>query len=156
MSYANDMPTVEKVARTQSGLASELRLSVMRLRRRLANERHPDNPLSINAMAVLGVLYRNGELTLGELAAFERVQPPSMTRTVKCLEEDGYVVRRPHDTDGRQVLVTLTEQGRTTLLADRARRDAWLATRLRELPADERAVLRQAAPILERLAQHDS
>jgi hypothetical protein len=64
MSYANDMPTVEKVARTQSGLASELRLSVMRLRRRLANERHPDNPLSLNAMAVLGALYRNGEQTI--------------------------------------------------------------------------------------------
>ena len=41
------MPTVEKVARTDAGLASELRLSVMRLRRRLANERDPDNDLSI-------------------------------------------------------------------------------------------------------------
>jgi DNA-binding MarR family transcriptional regulator len=155
MSYANDMPTVEKVARTQSGLASELRLSVMRLRRRLANERHPDNPLSLNAMAVLGALYRNGEQTIGELASHERVQPPSMTRTVNCLEEGGFVARRPHDTDGRQVLVALTDLGRTTLLADRDRRDAWLATRLRALSAEERAVLRQAAPILERLARSD-
>jgi len=155
MSYANDMPTVEKVARTQTGLASELRLSVMRLRRRLANERHPDNPLSLNAMAVLGALYRNGDQTLGELATHERVQPPSMTRTINCLEEGGYVARRPHDTDGRQVVVSLTDLGRTTLLADRDRRDAWLATRLRALSADERAVLRQAAPILERLARSD-
>jgi DNA-binding MarR family transcriptional regulator len=155
MTYANDMPTIEKAARTDAGLASELRLSVMRLRRRLAIERDPDNELSMNSMAVLGVLYRNGELSLGELAAHERVQPPSMTRTVKCLEEDGYVVRRSHETDGRQVLVSLTDKGRTTLLADRRRRDEWLATRLRELSPDERAVLRQAAPILERLAQHD-
>ena len=124
------MPTVEKVARTDAGLASELRLSVMRLRRRLANERHPDNELSLNQMAVLGALYRNGDLALGELAAHERVQPPSMTRTVNCLEEGGYVARRPHDTDGRQVLVTLTESGRATVLADRARRDAWLTIRL--------------------------
>ena len=153
MSYANDMPTVEKVARTDAGLASELRLSVMRLRRRLANERHPDNELSLNQMAVLGALYRNGDLALGELAAHERVQPPSMTRTVNCLEEGGYVARRPHDTDGRQVLVTLTESGRATVLADRARRDAWLAMRLRDLTPEERAVLRRAAPILERLAQ---
>ena len=58
MSYANDMPTVEKVVRTDAGLASELRLTVMRLRRRLANERHPDNELSLGAMAVLGRLYR--------------------------------------------------------------------------------------------------
>ena len=127
----------------------------MRLRRRLANERHPDNELSLGAMAVLGCLYRNGELTVGELAAHERVQPPSMTRTVNCLEEGGYVARRPHDTDGRQVVVALSDRGRETLLADRARRDAWLAQRLRELTADERAVLRQAAPILEQLAQKD-
>jgi DNA-binding MarR family transcriptional regulator len=155
MTYANDMPTLEKAARTDPGLASELRLSVMRLRRRLAVERHPDNELSMNAMAVLGALHRNGELTLGELAAHERVQPPSMTRTVKCLEEDGYVSRRPHESDGRQVLVSLSEKGRTMLLADRTRRDEWLATRLRELSPDERSVLRQAAPILERLAQQD-
>jgi DNA-binding MarR family transcriptional regulator len=149
------MPTAEKVARTQTGLASELRLSVMRLRRRLANERHPDNPLSLNAMAVLGALYRDGDMSPGELAAHERVQPPSMTRTVNCLEEGGYVARRPHDTDGRQVVVTLTDLGRETLLADRARRDAWLATRLRGLSPEEREALRRAAPILERLARSD-
>ncbi len=152
MSYANDMPTVERAARTDAGLASELRLSVMRLRRRLAGERHPDNELSMNAMAVLGALYRNGELTPSELAAHERVQPPSMTRTVGCLEEGGYVTRRPHDTDRRQVVVSLTDHGRETLLADRRRRDEWLALRLRDLTPDERAVLRAAAPILERLS----
>ncbi len=155
MSYANDMPTVQMAARTDAGLASELRLSVMRLRRRLSNERHPDNPLSMGAMAVLGCLFRNGDLTVGELASWERVQPPSMTRTVNSLEEGGYVTRRAHETDGRQVVVALSEQGRTTLLADRARRDAWLARRLRELTAEERDVLRRAAPLLERLATTD-
>ena len=155
MTYANDMPTVEKVARTDAGLASELRLSVMRLRRRLAHERHPDNELSLNQMAVLGALYRNGDLTIGELAAHERVQPPSMTRTVNCLEGDGYVARRPHDTDGRQVLVTISDSGRDVVHADRERRDAWLSRRLRELSPEDRAVLRKAAPILEQLAQKD-
>ena len=145
------MPTVEKASRTDTGLASELRMSVMRLRRRLAGERHPDNDLSLNAMAVLAGLYRYGDLSVGELATRERVQPPSMTRTVTCLETDGYVLRRKHETDGRQVVVVLTDLGRETLLADR-RRDEWLARRLRELSPDERAVLRQAAPILERLA----
>ena len=156
MSYANDMvPTVEKAARTDAGLASQLRLSVMRLRRRLANERHPDNELSLGAMAVLGSLYRHGELTVGELATLELVQPPSMTRTVTCLEELGHVVRRRHDTDGRQVVVALTDEGRAVLLADRARRDEWLARRLAGLSADERAALRRATPILQRLAQAD-
>ena len=155
MSYANDMPTVEKVARTDAGLASELRLGVMRLRRRLAGERHPDNELSLNQMAVLGVLVRRGPLTVGELAAAEKVQPPSMTRTVSCLEETGDVVKRPHETDGRQIVVEISEQGRARVLADRDRRDAWLAQRLRELTPEERAVLRQAAPILDKLAQKD-
>ena len=149
------MPTVQQATRTDAGLAAELRLSVMRLRRRLANERHPDNELSLGAMAVLGCLYRNGDLTVGELATWERVQPPSMTRTVNCLEEGGYVARRPHDTDGRQVLVAISDRGRETVLADRDRRDAWLAQRLRELTPDERAALRKAAPILDRIAQKD-
>ena len=153
MSYANDMsPTVEKSARTDAGLASQLRLSVMRLRRRLASERHPDNELSLGAMAVLGSLYRHGELTVGELATLEMVQPPSMTRTITCLEEAGHVARRPHDTDGRQVVVALTETGTRTVLADRRSRDAWLARRLSDLTPHERAVLREAAPILERLS----
>ncbi len=146
------MPTVQNAVRTDAGLAAELRLSVMRLRRRLANERHPDNELSMNAMAVLGALYRIGELTVGDLAAHERVRPPSMTRTVTCLEDGGHVTRRPHDTDGRQVVVTLTPRGKATLLADRRRRDEWLAQRLRDLTPHERAVLREAAPILEQLS----
>ena len=149
------MPTVSRAARTDAGLAAELRVSVMRLRRRLANERHPDNELSLGAMAVLGCLYRNGELSVGELAAQERVRPPSMTRTVNCLEDGGYVARRRHETDRRQVVVVLSDLGRETLLADRARRDAWLARKLTDLTAEERAVLRRAAPILEELSQKD-
>jgi DNA-binding MarR family transcriptional regulator len=155
MSYANDMPTVEMAARSDAGLASELRLSVMRLRRRLSNERHPDNPLSMGAMAVLGSLFRNGDTTIGELAAHERIQPPSMTRIVNSLVEGGFVGRRAHETDGRQVVVVLSEQGRTTLLADRDRRDAWMAQRLRDLTPGERDTLRRAAPLLERLASAD-
>ena len=120
MTYANDMPTTEKVVRTDAGLASELRLSVMRLRRRLAAERDPANPLSMGQMAVLGALYRNGEQSVGELAAHERVRPPSMTRTVNFLADGGYVDRRAHASDGRQVVIALTEEGRAVLLADRA------------------------------------
>jgi DNA-binding MarR family transcriptional regulator len=149
------MPTVEKVARTDAGLAAELRMSVMRLRRRLANERDPENQLSLSVMAVLGALFRHGELTVGELAAFERVQPPTMTRKVSFLEEGGYVARRPHATDGRVVVVSLTERGRATVLSDRRRRDEWLARQLRDLTPAERGVLRAAAPILQRLSDQD-
>jgi DNA-binding MarR family transcriptional regulator len=148
------MPSAQKVSRTDTGLSSALRISVMRLARRMRSERDPDNELlPVGQLSVLGTLKRHGESTVGELAAVERVQPPSMTRTVSCLADGGYVVRRKHETDGRQVVVALSDKGLATLAADRRRRDAWLAQRLRELTADERAVLRRAAPIIERLAQ---
>jgi len=149
------MPTVEKVARTDAGLASELRTSVMRLRRRLANERDPGNDLSIASMAVLGSLFRHGDLTVGELAALERVQPPSMTRKVNGLEDSGYVARRAHESDGRVVVVALTDRGRQRVLDDRRRRDEWLARQLRDLTPEERDVLRAAAPILKNLSERD-
>ena len=146
-------PTAEKVARTDTGLASSLRISVARLSRRLRSERDPDAELlPVGQLSVLGSLFRNGPSTVGQLAVVERVQPPSMTRTVNCLAEGGYVERRAHETDRRQVVVALSPKGEETLAADRKKRDAWLAQRLRELTPDERHVLRQAAPILERLA----
>jgi len=140
---------------TDAGLASELRLAVMRMRRRLAAERHPDNELSINQMGVLAILNRRGALTVGELAAAEKVQPPSMTRTVNCLVGTGDVAKRPHESDGRQIVVEISEQGRARVAADRVRRDAWLARRLDELTPDDREVLRRAADLLENLAQKD-
>jgi DNA-binding MarR family transcriptional regulator len=147
------MPSAHRVARTDTGLASALRVSVSRLSRRLRSERHPENELlPVGQLSVLGLLFRHGERTVGELATLERVQPPSMTRTVRCLEDGGYVVRRRHASDGRQVVVALSDKGAETLAGDRRRRDAWLVQRLRELSAEERSVLRQAAPILERLA----
>lgn len=148
-------PTPARVVRTDAGLAAELRLSVMRLRRRLVAERHPDNDLSLGAMAVLGCLHRHGERTVGELAAFEKVQPPSMTRTVTGLEERGLVERRAAEHDRRLVLVVLTPAGRDVVLADRRRRDAWLARRLADLTPAERELLRAATPVLERLSRED-
>ena len=145
-------PTVESVSRTDAGLASQLRVSVMRLARRLRNERDPESPLGVGAVSVLGVLLRQGESTVGQLAAQERVQPPSMTRTVNCLVEDGYAVRRPSETDGRSTLIEISEKGRQMLLADRRRRDAWLARQLKDLSPEERDLLRQVAPLIERLA----
>lgn len=153
MSYANDMtPTLEAVTRTDTGLASQLRVSVMRLSRRLRSEREPSNQLSVVQIGVLGVLLRKGECTVGQLAAHERVQPPSMTRTVNALVEDGYAVRRPSETDGRSVLIDLSAKGREVLLADRRRRDVWLARELKALTPEERDLLRRVAPLIERLA----
>jgi len=140
------------VSSTAASVASQLRVSVMRLHRRLVAERDPHNELSIGQMGVLGALSVAGEATLGALAARERVQPPSMTRTVNCLVDGGYVERRGSETDRRQVIVAITDKGRATVKADRARRDAWLAQQLAALAPAERAVLRDAAPILEKIS----
>ncbi|MFJ9314933.1 MarR family transcriptional regulator [Pimelobacter simplex] len=149
------MPTVEMRVRSNAGLATELRFAVMRLRRRLFRERHPDNDLSVSSMAVLYALNRQGDLTVGALAGREQVQPPSMTRTVTALADAELVERRPHPSDGRQVVVRITDEGRAVVAADVTRRDRWLSKRLADLTPEERDVLRRAAPILQRLAEAD-
>jgi DNA-binding MarR family transcriptional regulator len=144
---------VASLARTDVGLSSALRISVMRLSRRLRNEREAADDLSANSLAVLGTLTRHGAMTIGDLAAAEKVQPPSMTRTVAALSARGLVQRSPHASDRRVVLVSLGEAAHEVIAESRRRKEAWLNQRLRELSPAERQVLREAAPILERLSQ---
>jgi DNA-binding MarR family transcriptional regulator len=150
--------------RSDVGLATALRISVSRLARRLRVERTaqgaPESELSDTQFAALSALERHsgttpGEagMTPGELAEHEKVQPPSMTRVIAALEERGLVMRAPHSTDRRQVVLSVTEEGRAVVQRARRRRDAWLAKRLKELSPQERATLRAAAPILEKLSQ---
>lgn len=136
---------------TDTALASSLRLAVMRLARRMRAER-AQTSLTLSQLAALATLERHGALTPGELAAHERVQPPSMTRIVTTLQDAGLVVRNPHPSDGRQAVLTVTPAATALLREDRRRRDAWLAQRLEELDDDDRAVLRAAAGVLDRLA----
>ncbi len=143
---------VMKLAKTDAGLASALRISVMRLSRRLRNERDASDDLTANQLAVLGTLFREGPLTVGDLAAAEKVQPPSMTRTVSCLADKQLINRNPHPTDRRVVVVSLNDAGHAVILESRRRKEAWLNHRLKELTAAERQILRVAAPIIERLS----
>jgi DNA-binding MarR family transcriptional regulator len=133
-------------------LASRLRMGVMRLGRRLRQQR-ADDRMTPSQIAALATLDRCGApLTLGELAAAEHVQPPSMTRITNALVELDLVSRTAHPTDRRQVLFALTETGTRLLNEDRRRRDAWLVQRLKGLTPEEVEILRAAAPIIERLA----
>ncbi|GHH75839.1 MULTISPECIES: MarR family transcriptional regulator [Streptomycetaceae] len=130
---------------------SQLRSSTMRLARRLRHQRVEES-LSPTEMGVLGTLARCGQATPGELARREHVQPPSMTRIVAMLEEKGLVRREPHPEDRRQVVVSSTEQAETILAESRRRRNAWLAELAEGLSEEEWAVLREAAPVLYKLA----
>jgi DNA-binding MarR family transcriptional regulator len=142
---------VDTSPRTDAGLASALAMSVSRLSRRLRQERHTD--LTATQLSALGTIRQHGPLTVGALAAYEKVQPPSITRTVNCLCESGLLRREPSPSDGRQVVVHLSARGEELLAAERRRRDAWLAQRLRELDPADKEVLRRATVLLEGLAQ---
>jgi DNA-binding MarR family transcriptional regulator len=137
---------------TDTELSSALRISVMRLSRRMRQERSGDSQLTASQIAVMATLRRHGPLTAGELAAHEKVSPPSMTRILGHLSDLGLVDRRTHPRDGRQVLVELSDAGDRLLAADRRRRDEWLAGRLHELSPEERDQLRGVVGILDRLA----
>ena len=103
---------------------------------------------------MLARLEREGPATTSALAAAERVRPQSMAQTIAELGAAGLVARSPDPTDGRQILIELTERGRTTLAEERARREGWLANAIEsELTAGEQETLLQALPILRRLAQ---
>jgi DNA-binding MarR family transcriptional regulator len=148
--------TTPQQTRSDAGLASALRISVSRLARRLRAERLAkglEPGLSDTQLAALAALERHVAMTPGELAEHEKVQPPSMTRVIAALEESGLVIRGPHATDRRQVVLTVTQAGREVVQKSRRLREAWLAQRLRELTPAERAALRAAAPILEKLSQ---
>lgn len=139
------------MSRTTSGLASALRVSLMRLSRRLrydVNEEH-----SSNQLGVLFTLNRCGDLTIGDLAQAEKVQPPSMTRTLSSLTEKGLVRRQVSTTDGRVAMISLTPAGEAVIAESRRRKELWLQQRLRELTPEQRQILRDAAPILEMLSR---
>jgi len=135
---------------TSDELPPLLRASVMRLARRLRNERHSDLP--VGQMTALGTLARQGSLTPGELADLEQVSPPSMTRVIAALEAKELITRTPHATDRRQHVLDLTPAARDLIAADRARRDAWLTCRLRDLDEHDREILLDAIPVLQKLA----
>lgn len=152
------MNKTKQETRSDAGLASALRISVTRLARRLRAERAAHglpvlSELSDTQMGALATLVAHGAMTPGELAEHEKVQPPSMTRVIAVLDQHGLVARAAHATDKRQVVLTVTDTGRELVQASRRVREAWLAKRLRELTPDERAKLRAAAPILEKLSQ---
>jgi DNA-binding MarR family transcriptional regulator len=137
--------------RGTAGLANGLRPAVLRLARRLRQVRDDSHDLGSNQLSAMSVLLGSGELTMGELAAQELMQPPSMTRIVNGLEQRGLVTRTPDPHDRRSARVNLTEEGRQILLANRRRRDQWLAVRLAELDPAERDLLRRCIPLLEKV-----
>jgi DNA-binding MarR family transcriptional regulator len=132
-------------------LAAHLRLAVARTARKLRQE--AGGGLSPSQTSALAVVERHGPLTPSDLAARERVQRPTATRVITNLEAAGLVSKTPDPDDRRSCLVAVTPRGAALLDEVRTRKDAYLAERLRKLPAEDRATLRRAAELLEELLE---
>lgn len=139
---------------TTAQLAVTLRDAITRVNRRMRQTR-PVGDLTHSQISALQSIDLAGALTPRELAEAERVQPPTLTRIVSRLEELGLVVRTPHPSDGRQVILALSPAGRELLEGYRRSRDEWLAQRLSELSPEERDTVARAAEILARVARKD-
>ncbi|ROS78745.1 MarR family winged helix-turn-helix transcriptional regulator [Cellulomonas sp. PhB143] len=138
--------------RAREALGSDLRIATARLTRRMRAQRG-EAELPDHLFTVLALLFREGPSTPGALAEHECIRPPSMTRSVNALVDLGFVSKIEHPTDGRQVVVELTDAGRREVHETRRRRDAWLTRRLAELTADERRTLAAASELMTRVAR---
>lgn len=134
--------------------AARLRLALVRTARRLRQEAAAEETgLTTTSTAALASIERSGPLTPSELAEIERVKRPTVTRTLACLEAAGLVERAPDPDDGRSSLVAVNAAGRAQLRRLRNRKNAYLARRMRDLPAADVETLERAAEILDRMRE---
>lgn len=136
-----------------AALVARLRLVTMRLARRLRQQSEGD--VTASMLSALSSIARLGPLTLGELASVEQVQPPSMTKIVGKLEEQGFVVREPDASDRRVTRVRVSAEGQSYVERSRTLKNAYLAERLGRLGASERERLADVLPLLERLVEDE-
>ena len=107
----------------------------------------------LSQLAILGSLERGGPQTLGRLAAGEGVQPPSITRVVRALEEQRLVTRTTLAEDRRSARVELTAKARRLIENIRRQRTAWLAQRVEALEPTELADLERGIDAMELLLE---
>jgi DNA-binding MarR family transcriptional regulator len=136
--------------------ATELRESIMALTRQLRRHRS-DNGLTLSQQQVLGEVSRAGVTTPAELAARMQVRVQSLTDGINELESRGLVERRTDADDRRRQLIEMTDAGADLLKADRAERDQWRNSAMRETLTDlEFDLLMLVAPVLRKLADADT
>jgi DNA-binding MarR family transcriptional regulator len=135
-------------------VAASLRTGVGLLLRKL-KQAPAEGDLTLPESSALSRLDRGGPTTAAELARQEQISPQSMGATLFGLLERGYIEKHPDPTDGRRYLLSVTEAGAGVVHQRGSGRTQLLARALSEhFSPDELAVLREAAPLLERLAEH--
>lgn len=134
---------------------TELSLAIGQLLRRLRAESNSDE-LTWSQTVALSRLEKAGPMTTADLARAESVKPQSMGATLAELERERLVERRPHPTDGRQVLFALTAEGIEARRKQSAAKQEWLLTAMAELDTDEQQTLISAAALIKRLGESDT
>ena len=130
--------------------------AVLAFGRRLRSERTSTRVTS-SAASMLNTLYMRGPMPARHLAIEERLQPQSLTRIVKRLEEDGLILRTRSEKDQRELIIALTRAGTSELDADLVERRQWLEQVVSEVLSDgDRALLADVARILLQLAFHET
>ena len=109
--------------------------------------------LSLTESSVLARLAKDGAATTAELARAEGMKPQSMGTTIAALEERSLVERTPHPTDGRQMLIQITDQGLALRKSTREAKQMWLAEAIAKLDKREQQTLLEAGEIIRRLAE---
>jgi DNA-binding MarR family transcriptional regulator len=145
----------KNLSTSQLEAADRLHSAAIHALRFVARE-DPATGLGAARLSALSVLVFGGAKTIGELAAAEQVRPPTMTNTVRALEEDGLVRRNADARDGRIVRLTPTAKGTRVLQRARERRIAKLAERLSTLDTGEVERVRQAAELVEQALRPSS
>lgn len=131
-------------------LASALRLALLRAARRLRAQR-VNTAATLSQLSALATICKAGPLSAGEIAAIERVQPPSMTKILASLEHSGWIERTCQPEDRRQSIIAISPAGRDLLAEETRARDEWLAKRLVEFSAEDLRKLGEAVEVLDRL-----
>ncbi|MEV6099172.1 MarR family transcriptional regulator [Nocardia sp. NPDC051981] len=143
----------DRSAAAVAAAASELRVAASRLLRQLRTARAGIEMTPSQAVA-LSRLGHEGPMSVADLARAERVRPQSMRTTLAVLEERGLVVRAPHPTDQRQVLLSLSEAGQRLLRLAHDAKEDWLAIAIMtKLSPGEQDSLIAAIPLLARLTE---
>jgi DNA-binding MarR family transcriptional regulator len=131
-------------------VVAELTLAIGQLIRRLRAEANP-GALNLSQTGALARLEENGWMTTADLARAESMKPQSMGTILTGLEQDGLVQRRPHPTDGRQVLFSLTEEGIDARRKRSTAKQDWLLAALAKLDGTEHQTLLTAAALIKHL-----
>lgn len=133
-------------------LATALRASVIPLSRAL---RSTDTDLTPTRLSVLGAIYRNRLISMGELAEKERLSPAMVSKVVTALVDEGLVERIESEEDRRVCRVRVSDAGERWIDMSRTQRNAWLVERLSRLELSQLDTLAAAAPLLEMLVGDD-